>query len=409
MKSKMKSLLLAAVAAISLLAPQLSAQQSVAEKYVDKDGFAFSRSDSNFTVRWIEQIYNAIAQKAVADPDLAVADKFIRELWKECNAAEFGVSAISGKEVAADFFVVKQFTAIPAAKRTGFLWKLFPDSKTVPFVDVMPKNSLFCCGFNFNGSAISGMVDHYVKEFGDQEFQKSYAEFLSESAANGVDFQKILNSITGVAFYLEADPARQVVAGFSSAAIIVSVKDRTIMDLVVASAKKNNPDIVTANNEILFPTDFGVLAVFQVGNYIAMTTDPAAAKDLISGRTPSLKQNPDYIKYAAGTPAAGSAFCFVSSELGNTVIPAYLPLVPADVTKHIDIAALCKIIGIGPALYSVSYSNGDGVGSVTNTGSKGIAVLATDPALCSFITTFAGFVAAFWDSECAEPDFEPVD
>ena len=45
MMSKMKKILLAVLVAVGFAVPQLSAQQSVAAKYVDQDGFTYAIRD----------------------------------------------------------------------------------------------------------------------------------------------------------------------------------------------------------------------------------------------------------------------------------------------------------------------------------------------------------------------------
>ena len=180
------------------------------------------------------------------------------------------------------------------------------------------------------------------------------------------------------------------------------------MNTIVKAAKAKNPEIVTVNNELMIPAPFGMVAVFQQGNYIVATTDFAGAKNLLAGKSPSLKQNPDYIKYAAGTPDKGNAFIFVSSELGKTVIPAYLPLLPADLIQTLDMQKLCDAVGLGPALYSVSYTNQDGAGSVCNTGSKGLAILTGDPVMGAMVNVILSQVLnTMMNRHDADiPDFE---
>lgn len=381
MMSKMKKIFLAVLVAVCFAVPQLPAQQPVAVKYVDQDGFTYAIRDCGYMLSWIEEVYKVGTAKLASDPKFVIFDKVIRELWKECNASQWGYAAISGKEVSPDFYSIKQFGELPAAKRTGWLWKLSPNSRTVPFVDVMPKHTLVGFGCNFNGAALVAMVDHYVAKFGDQQIKDGYAGFLAQGQEQGVDVKKILASIEGLSFAVEADPARLVMPGFSSAALILAVKDRSLMDAVLQIAKTENPGLVTAAGEILIPTEYGAVAIFQVGKYFVATTDPAGVKNVIAGKAPSLKQNPDYTKYSAGTPAAGIGFMFISSELGKTVLPAYLPLIPAEVTQKVDVNALCKVIGIGPAVYSVYYMNQDGYGTITNTGSKGLAIFCSDSSM----------------------------
>lgn len=387
MMFNLKKVFFALVAVVAFSVPQLSAQQSVAAKYVDQDGFTYSVRNGGYMLRWFEEVYKVGTAKLVSDPQFAILDKVIREAWNESNASHCGFAAISGKEVGPDFYTVKQFSQLPIAERTGWLWKLLPDSPTVPFVDVMPKHTWAAYGFNFNGAALVAMADHYVAKFGNQQIKDGYTGFLAEGMQQGIDVKKIISSIEGAALYVEADPTRLVMPGFSSAALILAVKDRSLMDTVVQFAKAQNPGVVTAAGEILIPTDFGAVAVFQIGKYVVVTTDPAGVKNVISGKAPSLKQNPDYIKYSAGTPASGNSFFFISSELGKSVLPAYLPMLPAEISQVVDVAALCKVIGVGPAVYGVSSMNQDGYYMVINTGSKGLAIFFSDSAMGSVVSS----------------------
>lgn len=388
MMSKMKKMVVALIAVAAFAVPQLSAQQAAAAKYVDQDGFVYSVKNSGYMLSWIEEIYKVGTTKLASDPQFVIFDKVLREFWKECNASQWGYAASSGKEVSPDFYSVKHFGELPAAKRTGWLWKLMPESRTIPFLDVMPKHTLAGFGFNFNGAALAAMADHYIAKFGDQQINEEYAGFLAAGMQQGVDLKKIISSIEGLAFYVEADPAKLVMPGYSSAAFIIAVKDRSLMDAAVQFAKEQNPGFVTAAGEILIPTEFGAVFVCQIGNYVVATTNPAVVKNVISGKAPSLKQNPDYIKYSAGTPASGNSFFFISSELGKSVLPAYLPLLPAEISQKVDVAALCKVIGIGPAVYGVYSMNQDGCSTIVNTGSKGFAIFFSDSAMGSVISTF---------------------
>ena len=385
MLSKMKKMFVALVAVAALAVPQLSAQQPVAAKYVDKDGFAFSIKDGGYIIHWVEDIYDVSMKKLVEVPEISLADKIIREVWNETNFSQIGSIAVSGKQVGPDFYSVKNFTELPAEKRTGALWKILQGSQALSFIDVMPKNTIAAVAVDFDGAELLAMIDRYVAKYAPQEVKDGYKAFFAEGLQNGVDVKAIANSVRGIALCVEADPARLVAPGYSSATLYLSVKDQTLMNTIVKAAKAKNPEIVTANNELMIPTPYGMIAVFQVGNYIVATTDFAGTKNLLAGKSPSLKQNPDFIKYSAGTPAAGEAFIFFSSEIGKTVIPAYLPLVPAEITQKVDIQNLCSAIGVGPALYAVSYANRDGVGSICNTGSKGAAILTADPAMSSAV------------------------
>lgn len=378
MMSGMKKMFVALVAVAALAVPQLSAQQQVAAKYVDKDGFAFSIKDGGYIIHWVEDIYDVSMKKLVEVPEISLVDKIIREVWNETNFSQIGSIAVSGKQVGPDFYSAKTFTELPAEKRTGALWKILQGSKALSFIDVMPKNTIAAVAVDFDGAELLAMIDRYVAKYAPQEVKDGYKAFFAEGLQNGVDVKAIANSVRGIALCVEADPARLVTPGYSSATLYLSVKDQTLMNTIVKAAKAKNPEIVTVNNELMIPAPFGMVAVFQQGNYIVATTDFAGTKNLLAGKSPSLKQNPDYIKYAAGTPDKGNAFIFVSSELGKTVIPAYLPLLPPEVAQILDMQALCNVIGIGPALYSMSYANQDGVGSICNTGSKGITILATD-------------------------------
>ena len=385
MLSKMKKMFVALVAVAALAVPQLSAQQQVAAKYVDQDGFILTVKDGGYIIRWLEDIYNAGTVKLVADPQFSIADKIIREIWTESNISQIGTTAVSGKQVGPDFYSVKSFAEMPESKRTGSLWKISQRAQALGFLNVMPKNTIAAFGVDLDGAELLAMLNRYINKFGTQKVKNDYNRFLAQGRQSGVDVAAIANSIQGVALCVEADPARLIVPGYSSATLYVSVKDRTLMNTLVQNAKAKNPEIVTANNELMIPTPYGMIAVFQVGNYIVATTDFAGTKNLLAGKSPSLKQNPDFIKYSAGTPAAGEAFIFFSSEIGKTVIPAYLPLVPAEITQKVDIQNLCSAIGVGPALYAVSYANRDGVGSICNTGSKGAAILTADPAMSSAV------------------------
>ena len=383
MLSKMKKMFVALVAVAALAVPQLSAQQQVAAKYVDQDGFILTVKDGGYIIRWLEDIYNAGTVKLVVDPQFSIADKIIREIWTESNISQIGTTAVSGKQVAPDFYSVKSFVEMPESKRTGSLWKISQRAQTLDFLNVMPKNTIAAFGVDLDGAELLAMLNRYINKFGTQQVKNDYNRFLAQGRQAGVDVVAIANSIQGVALCVEADPARLIVPGYSSATLYVSVKDRTLMNTLVQNAKAENPEIVTANNELMIPTPYGMVTVFQQGNYIVATTDFAGTKNLLAGKSPSLKQNPDFIKYSAGTPAVGDAFIFFSSEIGKSVIPAYLPLVPAEITQRLDIQKLCNAIGVGPALYAVSYANRDGVGSICNTGSKGAAILTADPAMGS--------------------------
>lgn len=381
MMSKLKKMFVALIAVATLATPQLAAQQPVAAKYVDQDGFALSINNGGYLVRWLEDLYNAGTEKLVAEPTFKIVDNIIREFWTENNFAQIGSTAVSGKEISPDFYSVKQFVELPAAKRTGALWKISQGSQALSYIGVMPKHTIAAAAFDFNAAELLAMVDRYVNKFGNQEVKDSYQQLFAECLQNGVDVRTLVNSVQGAAFCIEADPARQIVPGFSSCTLYLAVKDQTLMNAIVKMMKEKNPEIVTVNNELMIPTPVGMFAVFQQGNYIVATTDFAGAKKLIAGEAPSLKQNPDYIKYAAGMPDKGDAFIFISSELGKTVIPAYLPFLPPELTQMLDVQKLCNVIGIGPALYSVSYTNQDGAGSVCNTGSKGLAILTGDPVM----------------------------
>lgn len=381
MMSKLKKMFVALIAVATLATPQLAAQQPVAAKYVDQDGFALSINNGGYLVRWLEDLYNAGTEKLVAEPTFKIVDNIIREFWTENNFAQIGSTAVSGKEISPDFYSVKQFVELPAAKRTGALWKISQGSQALSYIGVMPKNTIAAVAVDFDGAELLAMIDRYVAKYAPQEVKDGYKAFFAEGLQNGVDVKAIANSVRGIALCVEADPARLVAPGYSSATLYLSVKDQTLMNTIVKAAKAKNPEIVTVNNELMIPAPFGMVAVFQQGNYIVATTDFAGTKNLLAGKSPSLKQNPDYIKYAAGTPDKGDAFIFVSSELGKTVIPAYLPLLPPEVAQILDMQALCNVIGIGPALYSMSYANQDGVGSICNTGSKGLAILTGDPVM----------------------------
>ena len=296
MLSKMKKMFVALVAVAALAVPQLSAQQPVAAKYVDKDGFAFSIKDGGYIIRWLEDIYNAGTVKLVADPQFSIADKIIREIWTESNISQIGTTAVSGKQVGPDFYSVKSFAEMPESKRTGSLWKISQRAQALGFLNVMPKNTIAAFGVDLDGAELLAMLNRYINKFGTQKVKNDYNRFLAQGRQSGVDVAAIANSIQGVALCVEADPARLIVPGYSSATLYVSVKDRTLMNTLVQNAKAKNPEIVTANNELMIPTPYGMIAVFQVGNYIVATTDFAGTKNLLAGKSPSLKQNPDFIK-----------------------------------------------------------------------------------------------------------------
>ena len=408
MLSKMKKMFVALVAVAALAVPQLSAQQPVAAKYVDKDGFAFSIKDGGYIIHWLEDVYEAGTAKLTAVPAFQIMDKVIRECWKEANFSQIGSIAVSGRQVQPGFYSVKTFTELPAEKRTGSLWKITQDGKALSFVDVMPRHTIAAIGFDFNGTELLAMVDRYINKYGNQDVKEWYRDFFEEGMKNGVDVRLIAKSVQGAALCVEADPARLVVPGYSSATLYLSVKDQSLMNTIVKTAKEKNPEIVTVNNELMIPAPFGMVAVFQQGNYIVATTDFAGTKNLIAGKASSLKQNPDYIKYAAGTPAEGNAFFFVSSELGKSVIPAYIPHLPADLIQALDVQKLCDAVGLGPALYSVSYTNQDGAGSVCNTGSKGLAILTGDPVMGAMVNVILSQVLnTMMNRHDADiPDFE---
>lgn len=404
MMSKLKKMFVALIAVATLATPQLAAQQPVAAKYVDQDGFALSINNGGYVIHWLEDLYNAGTEKLVAKPTFKIVDNIIREFWTENNFAQIGSTAVSGKEISPDFYSVKQFVELPAAKRTGALWKISQGSQALSYIGVMPKHTIAAAAFDFNAAELLAMVDRYVNKFGNQEVKDAYKAFFAEGLQNGVDVKAIANSVRGIALCVEADPARLVAPGYSSATLYLSVKDQTLMNAIVKMMKEKNPEIVTVNNELMIPAPFGMVAVFQQGNYIVATTDFAGAKKLIAGEAPSLKQNPDYIKYAAGMPDKGDAFIFISSELGKTVIPAYLPFLPPELTQMLDVQKLCNVIGIGPALYCVGYANQEGYGSICNTGSKGIAVIAGNPAMSALFNSLT-----FLLLELANDDPEPVE
>ncbi len=413
MMSKMRKMIAALTAVAALAVPQLAAQQSAAMKNVDTDGFTLTVTDTGYIARWFEDVYHAGTAKLTADPDFSIIDKIVREIWNENKMSQVGNTAISAKETAPDFYTVKSFVEMSAEKRTGPLWKIFTGSnQALDFIDVMPKHTLVSFGCDLNGAVLFATVARYISKFGNQEVKNGFAKFLAKGMQNGADVRKLASSVEGVAFCLEADPARLVQPGYSSATLYLAVKDKSIMDAIVQAAKKNEPEIVTANNELMIPTPVGVIAVFQQGKYLVATTDFDGVKKLIAGTAPSLKQNPDYIKYAAATPAKGCAFGFVSSELGKSVIPAYLPMILADVTQYVDAQALlCKTIGIGSAVYGVSYAKRNGLGSVFNTGSKGIAILCGSPsANANAYFAFFAAVGAIQDMKnkavMAEPEVE---
>ena len=402
-----------AVCVVVLTMPQLSAQR--ADEMVDRDGFSFTVRDGGYLARWIEQVYQVgTANLVKTNPDFAVCDQVLREIWKECNVNKLGRIAISGKEVAPDFFTVKQFGEIRSLDRTGSLWKLMPDAPLAA-LDCMPLHTLVAFGVNLDGAALMQMIDFYVAKYGNQKVRQKYTEGLAEAMQEGIDIRKLVSSISGIAVYVEADPARQVMPGFSSASVIITVKDRAIMDLVVNAAKEKNPSLVTVNNELLVPMEFGEVAVFQSGNNIIVTTDPVGIRNVIAGNAPSLKKNPDFVKYAAGTPAVGSGFFFCSSELGKSVLPLYMSMIPQEVQAMVDVKAMCDVLGVGPAVYSVSCTQPNGVWSICNTGSKGLTIFMTDQAMgsavFSILTAACGNIKQELDfgEDDGEDDLTPVE
>ena len=402
--SKIKKMFVALIAVAALAVPQLSAQQQVAAKYVDLDGFSLSINNGGYVIHWLEDLYNAGTEKLVAEPTFKIVDDIIREFWTENNFSQIASTAVSGKEISPDFYSVKQFVELPAAKRTGALWKISQESQALSFIEAMPKHTIAAAAFDFNAAELLAMVDRYVNKFGNQEVKDSYKQLFAECLQNGVDVRTLVNSVLGAAFCIEADPAHQVVPGYSALTLYLAVKDQTLMNAIVKMMKEKKPEIVTMNNELMIPAPVGMIAVFQQGNYIVATTDFAGTKNLLAGKTPSLKQNPDYIKYAAGTPDKGNAFVFVSSELGKSVIPAYLPFLPPELTQMLDVQNFCSVIGIGPALYCVGYENQEGYGSICNTGSKGIAVITGNPAMSALFNSLT-----FLLLELVNDDPEPVE
>ncbi len=352
MKKKIFSVLAAMLILPAMLSAQADYKKVIAQ--LDHGGLSLTYTDYSAIVQCIRNIViTAFSPMAKSDPEIMLIGKLADDVLAEIGFYDIRGYGASVKETRPGIYSCKQVVS----------WQPSPDSviqamcrqNAAPFMALAPEKTSFAFAAVIDGADFLKRFDRVFSKYADEDAKSMYAVILAQAQMQGIDLPAAVNALTGVAFFTEYDPMRQVFPGISSASLVIGMKDPAFFKALTAVAGNKMGAETVQNGRIVLPTPLGVtLTVYQQGEYLIATTDAAGMDTRLAKQAKSLLDNPEFQTASAGFPEKYVSAAYISPEVGKTILPTLASMIPADVKQNIDIPGIIRVIGADKATFAVT-------------------------------------------------------
>lgn len=294
---------------------------------LEKGGIAYSFTDGASAYKMVDQMFDSFEGLV---PEGVPQAKQIFDGIREFAGSEFGLKTFLGSGTSVkktgDYYRCIDFEYAPEHK--GLFWDMFGATASKgPAAELKltsPKSAVAFSG-KMEPGALYAFIDKKLRSILSEEDMAVVDQQISDLASAGIQPDKLLESLSGITFYVEGreykqedlqglseeeDPTAGIVKLVPKFALIFTTKSDICWKALENFLSQNSPELVQ-DGKIVPLEGF---AVFQDGNYLVATNDEAAVRDRIAGKGSDLTSNAEFAKMAALASKDFSGFSWVSDD-----------------------------------------------------------------------------------------------
>ena len=302
---------------------------------LEKGGIAYSFTDGASAYKMVEQMFDSFEGLI---PEGVPEAKTIFDGIRAFAGSEFGLKTFLGSGTSVkktgDYYRCIDFEYAPEHK--GLFWDMFGATVSKgPAAELKltsPKSAIAFSG-KMEPGALYAFIDKKLRSMLSEDDMAVVDQQISDLASAGIQPDKLLESISGITFYMEGrefkeedlqglmegeeeDPAAGISKLVPKFALIFTTKSDICWKALENFLSQNVPDIVQEGK--IVPLEG--FAVFQAGNYLVATNDEAAVRDRIAGKGSDLTSNAEFAKMAALASKDFSGFSWVSEDYYKMIV-----------------------------------------------------------------------------------------
>ncbi len=258
-------------------------------------------------------------------------------------------------------YTVKNYMYAPAAQQKGLIWDAMPANQSLDTIlGAVPESAFFVWAADCNFiSAYNTLVAAVCAA--SPEAKAGYDQAIAEAQKQGIDVKKLVESVKGMALYLNCDPGKpQLFPGLTGGAILVKTTNDQLFKTLLT---KVNPEDVQ-DGMIVVPNT--PLRAAQIGKYLVLTNDMDSVK-----KAPAFQNTAKRVVFGFEKDLPKNAVAFFGWKPAfGTLITTFLAVQPLDVKNFVP------LFGLDQEFAAVQARTADGMQGILKTRNANLAILA---------------------------------
>lgn len=346
---------------------------------LDKNGLVltYRNTDEGMVLekQTIALLLSMVSNGTDSDDSTQAVIKALSELFRESGIDSIRAVGSSVCRQESGLYRARGFLCMPEGS-TGFMKDLFPSNSPVSdFFSIIPREAFLAGGSAFRlKSAFERGMGILKRNLSKEDFAE-IDETLAKAKQEGADIPALLDTVRGIAFYLENVSGKEpVFPGFTDGALLLETANDSLYRYLLTTA---DPEDVR-DGAVVLDNDAHV-EMIQSGKYLIISNDLARAKDVLAGKVELLAADPAFKKVIPPEKEALGVFVWTPGfgALANNLVFAFVP------DEHRKAAAdLIRVFGLNEPFCSISMLKKDGFANTTLTTVPGL--------LCSTAATASG-------------------
>lgn len=384
---------------------------------LEQGGITFSYTNGEVAYTMVDKMFDGITALIPEESEGQEIVKFLHGVFDELGLKSVIGEGTSVKKVG-EYYRCRNFMYAPKSGRKGLLWDLAGASVAskgpAPELKLTAPESAFALSVKVEPAAAYKYVLKKLAEELDEEEMDGIEQQIDSLKDNGVDVEKLVESISGVTFYCEPfdlqngkfkeiiDDAQnedldeeemipRVLEAMPRTALIITTKNdlcwKTLKDAVSEAA----PEIV--QDDKIVPVEG--IAIFQAGNYLIATNEEAAIRKRIAGNGTDLTSNKEFAEMLKLADKDFTNFVWVSKEYFKSIKSSFDQLKSlSDEFEDDKFAGFAALYDLNSALCTVNIS-ADGILTDSITSDLQVALLDSEtlPGVVAGLLPYAGPIA----------------
>ena len=383
---------------------------------LEQGGITFSYTNGEVAYTMVDRMFDGIAALIPEESEGQEIVKFLHGVFDDLGLKSVIGEGTSVRKVG-EYYRCKNFMYAPQSGRKGLLWDLAGASVAskgpAPELKLTAPESAFALSVKVEPAAAYKYVLKKLAEVLDEEEMDGIEQQIDSLKDNGVDVEKLVESISGVTFYIEPfdlqkgkikeliDDAQaqeideeemipRVLEAMPRTALVITTKNDLCWKTLKNFVSEASPEIV--QDDKIVPVEG--IAIFQAGNYLIATNEEAAIRKRIAGNGTDLTANKEFAEMLKLADKDFSSFVWVSKEYFTSIRSSYEQLKSLSDEFNDKFAGFAALYDLNSALCTVSISD-DGILTDSITSDLQIALLDSEtlPGVVAGLLPYVGPIA----------------